>query len=244
MDSSIQDEVVDQKKVIERMVGCFKSISKKVIGSSKMTYEEFSAVVVEAEGIINSRPITYDYSSPNEEAALSPAKILYGYNLTEIPPMSKSQHVKVPEVTGTSTLQRFWFLESVKTSFRNRWLKEYLTSLTERHLRQAKSKGVEAVPAVGEVVLLKREKYPRHKWRLARVLEVIEKRGKVRQCVVMTHNDEGKLSIMNRSPSFLVPLELRVTDEERKVLEEQLHKPTRKCSYRDKGYLNLTKKGN
>lgn len=204
---------------IEHMVGSFKTIAKKVIGSSKMTYMEFATVVVEAEGIINSRPITYDYSSPDEGQPLSPAKILYGYDLTEIPPMRKSQHHEVPEVSGTSTLQRFWFLESVKTSMWNRWSKEYLTSLSERHLRQAQSKGVQAVPSVGEVVLLRREKTPRRKWPLARVLEAKEnpRDGKVRTCVIQTHNEEGKLSIINRSPSFLVPLELKVAEEEGKT---------------------------
>ena len=196
---------------IERMVGNFKTIAKKIIGSSKMSYQEFATVVVEAESIINSRPLTYNYNSPDEESPLTPSQLLYGYNLTEIPPMRKDQHHLIPEVTGTSTLQRFWFLESVKTSFWNRWSKEYLTSLSDVHLKEARDKGVQAVPTVGEVVLLKKENTPRMKWKLARVIEakVNPRDGKVRTCVVRTVNDEGKPSILNRSPSFLVPLELR-----------------------------------
>ena len=197
---------------MERMVGNFKAISKRVKGASKMTYYEFSTVVVEAEGIVNSRPLTYDYNSPDEGQPLSPSKIMYGYDLTEIPPMRKSQHHTIPEVSGTSTLERFWFLESVKTSMWNRWRNEYLTDLSERHFRQAKSKGVQAVPAVGDVVLLRRESTPRRRWPLARVLEapVNPRDGKVRTCVLLTHNAKGKLSTIKRSPSFLVPLELKV----------------------------------
>ena len=135
--------------------------------------------------------------------------------------MKSSQRDTIPEVTGTSTLQRYWFLESVKTSMWNRWSKEYLTALAERHFNNAKTKGVQAVPSVGEVVLLKNEKAPRRKWRLARVLEAKKspRDGKVRTCVVQTLNEEGKLSILNRSPNFLIPLEIIMSEEERNSLQ-------------------------
>ena len=206
---------------IERMVGLWKNVAKKVIGSAKMTYLEFATVIVEAERIINSRPITYDYSSLEEDAPLTPSKLINGYDLTDIPPMRSAQRQEIPEVSGTSTLQRYWFLESVKTSMWNRWQKEYLTSLSERHINEARSKGVQAVPSVGEVVLLKNERTPRRKWHLARVLEanVNPRDGKVRTCVVRTHNEEGKLFTLKRSPNFLVPLECKMSDEERKKLE-------------------------
>ena len=205
---------------IETMVNQFKSISKKIFGSAKMSYLEFATAVVEAEGIINSRPLTYDYSSPDDDGHLSPSKIIYGYDLSEIPPMKSGEQQQIPEVSGTSTLQRYWFLESVKTSMWNRWSKEYLTSLAERHCNDAQKKGVQAVPEVGEVVLLRNEKTPRRKWRLARVLEakVNPRDGKVRTCVIQTHNEEGKPTILNRSPNFLIPLELRHSEEERKSI--------------------------
>ena len=214
---------------IETVVKLFKAVSKRVIGSAKMSYLEFATVVVEAEGIVNSRPITFDYSTSDEEGPLSPSKIIYGYNLTEIPPMRSSQRDTIPEVTGTSTLQRYWFLESVKSSMWNRWSKEYLTALAERHFNNAKSKGVQAVPTVGEVVLLRNENAPRRKWHLARVLEVkvSPRDGKVRTCVIKTHNDEGKVSILKRSPNFLVPLEVRMSDEERENLQNgNISKPS------------------
>ena len=210
---------------IERMVGLFKNTAKKVIGSSKMSYMEFAAMVVEMEGMINSRPITYDYAAKEEGEPLSPAKMLYGYDLNEIPPMKKDQQCTVPEVTGTTTLARYWFLESAKTSFCNIFSKEYLNSQADIHARQAKSKGVQGAPDVDEVCLLRREKTPRKMWRLARVLKV--KRSprdkKVRTCVVQSINEkeryklDGKASILNRSPSFLVPLELKIDG-----LEDQL----------------------
>ena len=144
--------------------------------------------------------------------------------------MRSSQQDTVPEVSGTGTLARYWFLESIKTSMWNRWSTEYLTSLAERHARQAKSKGVQAVPSVGEVVLLRREKTPRRQWRLARVIEArVNPRDKqVRTCVVQTLNEkergkmDGKGTLLKRSPSFLVPLELKVEG-----LEDQIPKKAR-----------------
>lgn len=201
---------------IEKMVGEFKNIAKRVIGSAKLTTMEFATICVEVEGILNSRPLTYDYSSPDEGEPLTPSKIIYGYNLTELPPMRAGQHHTVPEIPRTTTLQRYWFMESIKTAMWNRWKREYLTSLTERHLRQAKGKGVQAVPSVGEVVLLRRENTPRRKWPLAKVVKARKspRDGKVRTCVLLTHNAEGKLSTIERSPSFLVPLEEKVMEED------------------------------
>lgn len=204
---------------IERMVGETKAIAKKVIGRARLTTKEFGTVCVEVEGILNSRPLTYDYSSPGEGLSLTPAKILYGYDLTEIPPMRKDQYHNVPEVSGTTTVERYWFLDRIKSSMWNRFKNEYLTSLSERHFRQAKTKGVQAVPSVGEVVLLRREKTPRKKWPLAKVLTAPKnpRDDKVRTCEILTHNENGKLSTIKRSPSFLVPLELKLEEEEVKL---------------------------
>ena len=209
---------------IERVVGLFKSVTKKIIGSTKMSYVEFATVLIEAEGIVNSRPITYNYNSVDEGEPLTPSKILYGYNLTDIPSVRKDGQEEIPEITGTNTLQRYWCLESVKNSMWNRWSREYLTQLSEMHLSDNRKKGVKDVPSPGEVVLLKNEKSPRRKWHLARVLEAREnpRDGKVRTCVLLTCNDEGKPTILKRSPCFLVPLELRPTEEERKDLQNNL----------------------
>ena len=45
----------------ERMVGITKRCLRKTIGRSKLTFEELRTVIVEIEGTVNNRPLTYLY---------------------------------------------------------------------------------------------------------------------------------------------------------------------------------------
>ena len=54
------------------MVKSTKRCLKKVLGNSRLTYEELSTVLTEIEGVINSRPLTYVYDDDisSKEVAL------------------------------------------------------------------------------------------------------------------------------------------------------------------------------
>ena len=198
---------------IERMILDFKRVFRKVVGPAKLNLDEFRTVVVSAEGMLNSRPLTYVYDSPDEGEPLTPSKLLLGYNLTDLPPMDKRRMEDIPQL---SLVQRYQVLESIKNSLWNRWTKEYLTSLSEPHFRQDQGSDDTPAPYVGEVVLLRNEQKPRRHWRLARVVEAKKSKrdGKVRTCIIKTMNasnkklGDWKSTELKRSPSFLVPLEV------------------------------------
>ena len=66
------------------MVGCVKACLRKVLGNAKLTFDEFFTVLVEIEGTLNSRPLTYTYDELDEEV-LTPSHSMHGRRLQSLP---------------------------------------------------------------------------------------------------------------------------------------------------------------
>ena len=70
----------------ERMVGITKRCLKKTIGRSTLTFEELRTIVVEIEGTINNRPLTYMYDDvEGVSQPLTPAHLIYGRQIIKGP---------------------------------------------------------------------------------------------------------------------------------------------------------------
>ncbi|XP_062709654.1 uncharacterized protein LOC134288537 [Aedes albopictus] len=78
----------------EAGVKAAKSLLKKVLCETSLTYEELTTVVVQIEAILNSRPMTPLTNDPNDLTALTPAHFLVGRELTS-PPEPNYEEVKV-----------------------------------------------------------------------------------------------------------------------------------------------------
>ena len=61
----------------ERMVGKVKRCLRKVLGNAKLTYDELLTTLVEIEGTLNSRPLTYAYDEVGVEV-LTPSHLIFG----------------------------------------------------------------------------------------------------------------------------------------------------------------------
>lgn len=66
----------------ERNIGSMKHHLKRVIGDKKLTYEEFTTVLVQIESCLNSRPLCPISDNPEEFEALTPGHFLTGEALT------------------------------------------------------------------------------------------------------------------------------------------------------------------
>ena len=64
----------------ERLVQTVKRSLRKVLFRSSVNYEELLTILIEIEGIMNSRPLTYDYSDDIEEV-VKPSHLLTGKRL-------------------------------------------------------------------------------------------------------------------------------------------------------------------
>jgi hypothetical protein len=192
---------------LERLNSNIKRTFSKILGSRISTFEEFRTLACHVHSTVNDRPLTYIFSDIASECkALTPSMLLRGYNLNEPPHLNLR---KPQDVSETKISESYKVLEKIKDSFWNLWRKQYLTDLFERHARDKRANKELVVPKLGEVCLLAEDKLPRREWRLARVVEIDEKRGVIRGVTVQTLSPGGGLiTKIKRSPDKLVPLEI------------------------------------
>ena len=180
---------------IERMVGVAKSILRKILYRAFLSYDEMTTLLKEIESIINSRPITYVYNDEVVEP-LTPSHLLIGKRTTQLP---------TDEIYSNDSDDRNRYRERLRGLFEKRWKKEYLAELQEYHIMTRKAKGVEIVPQVGDVVIMK-DSSPRCNWKLVKVVKLHESNdGKVRSVEVLKPNKRT----VNRPPQLLIPLECK-----------------------------------
>ncbi|XP_062710030.1 uncharacterized protein LOC134288640 [Aedes albopictus] len=82
----------------EAGVKAAKSLLKKVLCETSLSYEELTTVVVQIEAILNSRPMTQLTCDPNDLTALTPAHFLVSRELTAYPEPSYEE-VKVSRLS-------------------------------------------------------------------------------------------------------------------------------------------------
>ncbi len=95
---------------------------KRVVGDTKLTFEELSTLLAELEACMNSRPLTPLLSSEDAIEVLTPGYFLIGRPLEAIPDPSIS-HKPVSQLT------RWHLVQSLVRHFWQRWSDEYLSSI-------------------------------------------------------------------------------------------------------------------
>ena len=177
---------------IERLVQSVKSILRKTLYRTFLSYDEMSTLLKEIEAVLNSRPITHMFEEI--EDPLTPAHLLIGKRLTKLP--ATTSFINDTDKTND-------YREKILKVFQQRWRDEYLSQLQDYHISQQRSKGVDYEPMEGEVVIMK-ENTPRSMWKLAKVQNTHRGRdGKIRSIEIKKPNG----NLVRRPPQLLIPLE-------------------------------------
>lgn len=137
---------------------------RRVVGNTILTYEDFNTLVIQIEGILNSRPLCPLSDDPQDMQPLTPAHFLIGQSLTQLPE-ENLEHVK------DNSLSRFQRIQSLKQGFWRRWSNEYLSELQIRSKWKA-SDGSEKRMERGALVLVKEDGVPPQRWVLARIVDL------------------------------------------------------------------------
>ncbi|XP_078366089.1 uncharacterized protein LOC144650313 [Oculina patagonica] len=213
----------------ERMVGSVKACLRKVLGNARLSFAELSTVLVEVEGTLNSRPLTYEYDEVEHEV-LTPSHLIYGRKIQSMP----DEIAEEPEENESSCYERFRYLTERLTHFWKRWRNEYLVNLREFH--RAKSGRAVRQVKVGDVVAVFEENKKRGKWKLAVVESLITGRDSVVRGANVRVIAKGKPVRISRPVQKLYPIEVQSTFEGRNqvrirpVREHARRNPTRSAA--------------
>ena len=128
----------------ERMVGLVKQCLYKATGKATLTKKELEEVILDAEINLNNRPLMYvddDIQFPVQ----TPNILIHGQPII-IPEEQFDDDDKIIK-------KRQRYIKRCKDAAWNRWNKEYLRSLRERHNMKNNQRHMEI--AIGDVVMIK-----------------------------------------------------------------------------------------
>jgi hypothetical protein len=120
-----------------------------------------TTLLTQIEACLNSRPLTPVSSDPDDLSALTSGHFLTGAPLNAVP-----EHDLLSLTTGR--LKRWQLVQQLQQQFWRRWSNEYITRLQQRPkwLQQQQQ------PSVNDLVLVKDDRFPPQKWKLARIIKL------------------------------------------------------------------------
>ena len=166
----------------EAAVKSMKLHLKRVIGTQRLTFEEFSTILTQVEACLNSRPLTLLHCDYDDIEALTPGHFLIGRPVESLPDPSLSYR-------SISLLRRWHLCQSIVRHFWQRWSTEYVASLRRLSKWQHPTRNLQ----VGDMVILQDNSLVPTQWPLARVMRVhTGEDGLVRVATVKTSSGTYK----------------------------------------------------
>ncbi|XP_075150827.1 uncharacterized protein LOC142224934 [Haematobia irritans] len=160
----------------ERLIQSVKKVMAHIVTEKAPQLETFRSLLIEAENIVNSRPLTHLPITIDDPQPLTPNHFLLGCcNSTQTPSPFYPQNL---------CLRKQWkILKSLKDCWWRRWIREYLPDL----IRRAKWCSPKTTINIGSLVYLIDADVSRSNWRLGRIVRLFpSKDGIVRSAEVRT----------------------------------------------------------
>ena len=195
----------------ERLIQSVKQSLIKVLGCSTLNFDQLNTLLVEVEGIVNSRPLTYvEDDTSGMSYVLSPSHLIYGRKITSAP---NDSHFEVIS-TNDTLMKRERQQKHLLSQFTRQWRQEYLMSLRENHQSDQRSRGSGGSKiALGDVVVIKDDQTKRSFWKLGVVEELLSgSDGHVRAAKVRAGRSDRRVQVIRRSIKHLYPIEVSTGD--------------------------------
>ena len=154
----------------ERMVQVVKKSLRKTLSKSKLTYEELLKVICGIESVVNSRLLCYVYDNSIEKI-ITPSHLLLARRVST----KLDSDFNENDMDCDALSRRVHYLQTLIVHYLNRWRREYLSELRERH------KLTNAIPdcqiKLNKVVIIEETHVPRSRWKISQVEEFVTSKG-------------------------------------------------------------------
>ncbi|GFW54414.1 integrase catalytic domain-containing protein [Trichonephila clavipes] len=144
----------------ERIVGTLKDLLRRALGKAIFPFEELTTILCECEKVVNSRPLIYLSEDLQDLTPITPAVFLCD--------RPSSETTDLDMLDGNHLRKRLRFIVKMMKELRERFRKEYLGQLVQRHRQDPQSSNIK----VGDIVLIGDDVKKRLQWPLARVMPV------------------------------------------------------------------------
>ncbi|XP_043109147.1 uncharacterized protein LOC122355169 [Puntigrus tetrazona] len=179
----------------ERQIRTVKSVLRSTlsVASERINDSSLRTFFYEAMSIVNGRPLTVDnLSDPNSLEPLTPNHLLTMKSSVALPPPGRFTEEDL------YAKKRWRHVQYLAEQFWGRWRKEYLSNIALRQRWHTPRRNL----SVGDIVIVKDNDLPRHKWPLGRIIETtIDSDGLVRRVKIHL----GKRNSARRAECFVKP---------------------------------------
>ena len=193
----------------ERMVKTMKEVLRVTL-RGRYTEEEVTTFVVEAEALVNSRPLGRVDDDAGEPLPVTPSELLLGYNVDEAPLPTVATQGKPTEI------KKVWARrQHLMQLCRRRFVKDYLQLL--RNYREAQNPNDQPIKS-GDLVLYDDGASKRSNWPLGRVVETFPGRdGLIRSATIKTAKGETRRPVQKLVRLEISGIQDREDEEESNI---------------------------
>ena len=154
----------------------------------KISFREVETLLIQVEGLMNNRPLTYQTDELKDEP-LTPNHMIFGFALPNIA-SDITKEVDDDKEYSATVNKRLKYVATVKAHLWRRWTREYLQGLKEY---QRQSSTISRVPEKGEIVLVVDSSIQKRYWQMGNVIDYIKSKDEMIRAVKVHVLGQGNL---------------------------------------------------
>ena len=204
-----------RNSIVERRIGTMKNALRVVLGKKLISEWQLLTLLCDMELVMNDSPLCTLNQDSDDLNVITPALLFYGKHLARMPAADdvSRKTIRDSDMTQQEIMKEWKSRQEKADTFERRFITFYLDQLNQTAVQPWMERSATEF-RVGQTVLIRKDKFPRTEWPVARVLGVSRNRmdGRIRTLKLKTASD-----VRSRPIQQVVPLETDLDDLTRRL---------------------------